>query len=151
MEEQTSNCPIERLFSSLDADRLDDLGFLDPSKTPKLLRFEAIMRPSITWIIGPPWLGKSKVADDAYSWLRSDPTAIPGLEGRFALTKFAQPGIEREVPPAWWDRWCRMEHPAPAVWLLDGIDEGIDRNIHLFDLVLRALELASVPQWNRFD
>jgi hypothetical protein len=142
MTTSQSGCPIERLFSPYDVDRIDEFGFLDPARTPKLVHFDALLQQTFTWVLGPPWLGKSKVANDAYDWLRTDAAPLPGLGERIAITKFGQPSAERDVPPSWWHEWLTATQLGPAVWLLDGVDEGLDRNCHLFDMCLRTIESA---------
>ena len=132
--------PARRLFSEA-ADRPDDLGFLDPDRTPRLVPAAALFDRSPTWVLGRPWLGKSTVARELNGWLRNTPTAFGGVCGRVALTQFGEPHAAHEVPP-WWADWCRAD-PAPAAWLIDGVDEGLDRTRPLFDRILAALGDAS--------
>src|SRR5262245_36200516 len=111
---------IPRLFTETYADRVDDLGFLDRGRTPRLVRFEKILSEPIAWILGPPWLGKSTVANAVEAWLRTQPEALGGVEGRFCLTRLGAPNADYTVYPNWWEEWCKDSQPRPAVWLVDG-------------------------------
>src|SRR5262245_34849147 len=128
-----------RLFTEFDVDHVDEFGFLDHGRTPRVWRFERVLIEPLAWVQGPPWLGKSTVANDVDSWLRSNPGALGVLEDRRALTRLGGPGAGRDVPPAWWREWCQGS-PRLAVWLIDGVDEGLDRNEHLFDEILQAIQ-----------
>jgi hypothetical protein len=142
MSQQNSACPIDRLFSPIDADRMDDLGFLDRTKTPRLVRFDAILKEQLAWVLGSPWLGKTTVAEQAIAWLRTDPEAQNLWGLRSALTRLGQPGAEQDVPPRWWDEWRHEDQARPAIWLIDAIDEGLDRNHYLFAQILQAIDEA---------
>jgi hypothetical protein len=63
-----------------------------------------------------------------------------GLAGRVTLTELGRPGADRDVPPPWWRRWLREPAALPAVWIIDGLDEGVDLNDRLLDAVLVHLE-----------
>src|SRR5260370_801603 len=107
--------PIDRLFTELDADCVNELGFLDHGRTPRLLRFDRVLSEPLAWVLGPPWLGKSTVAAAIDNWLRLNPE-VRGIEERHALTRLGEPGVEREVPPVWWQEWLQHDKPGPAVW-----------------------------------
>src|SRR4029077_7563572 len=62
-----------------------------------------------------------------------------------ALTRLGSPTADRETPPVWWNDWVGKPDPPPAIWLIDGVDEGLERNQHLFNVILTALDQAS-PQ-----
>lgn len=131
----------QRRFTEIDAERTDDLGFLDPDRTPKLVSIETILDQPFAWIVGPPWLGKSTVAGEIVRGLRLTPDR--SLADRIALTLCGEPNAHRSVPPPWWKDWVTHE-PARAVWLVDGVDEGIDQNQHLFRDIIDAIESAPV-------
>src|SRR5262249_9041122 len=97
--------PLDRLFTELDADRVDELGFLDRGRTPRLLRHVRVLNEPLAWVQGPPWLGKSTVAHAIDNWLRSTPDALGGIAKRHALTRLGGPGVERDFPPVWWKAW----------------------------------------------
>jgi hypothetical protein len=136
------NCPIDRLFTETDAERVDDLGFLDPGRTPRLLRVEEIFREPIAWVLGPPWIGKSRVAAGIDRWLTNEPSELGGVEDRHSLTKLDLPIADRQIPPSWWVDWCRDKCARPAIWLIDGVDERLDRNEHLFLMLLTEIGRA---------
>src|SRR5436190_1245778 len=79
----------------------------------------------------PAWLGKTTVATELFAWLRSGQTPLGELEDRFALTELGLPGVERGIPPVWWQRWSADREARPAVWIIDGLDEGADLNDRL--------------------
>lgn len=133
----------DRLFTELDADRVDEYGFLDLGRTPRLIRFEQLLNEPLAWVLGPPWLGKSTVARDIATRLHNHPHALGEIGHRLTLTALGSPGVEHEVPPPWWKDWERCIGPRPAVWLIDGVDEGLDRNKHLFDRILGLIDNIS--------
>jgi hypothetical protein len=143
MKDDQSLCPIDRVFTQTDADRTDDLGFLDRAKTPRLLQFDAILAEPLAWIVAPPWLGKSTVAENAYAWINTRPSALNPATHRCALTRLGTTTADRETPPEWWGEWVCETDPQPAFWLIDGADEGLDRNQHLFHIILGAIDQAS--------
>ncbi|HZZ77363.1 MAG TPA: hypothetical protein VFE62_02530 [Gemmataceae bacterium] len=126
-----------RLFTEMDAERIDESGFLDLSRTPRVVRFETILREPLAWIIGPPWLGKTTVAQDVYGALRFQDPDSP-LAALCSLTTLGAPNADATVPPEWWADWKRNP-AAEAVWLIDGVDEGCDRNRHLFNRILQVI------------
>jgi hypothetical protein len=111
-----------RLFTELDIGRVDEFGFLDHTLTPRVWKFDRVLKEPLAWVQGPPWLGKSTVAIAVDSWLRLNSDAAGGIGDRHALTRLGSPGVERDIPPVWWPRWCQ-DTPRPAVWLIDGVDE----------------------------
>jgi hypothetical protein len=129
----------DRLFTELDAERVDELGFLDHRRTPRLFRLDRVLNQLHAWVLGPPWLGKSTLAAGIEDWLRHNPMALAGIEDRHALTRLGESGVDRDVPPVWWRGWCQDDTPCPAVWLIDGVDEGLDRNEHLFHRILEVI------------
>jgi hypothetical protein len=131
---------IDRLFTKLDVDRVDEFGFLDHSRTPRLLRFDRVLNEPLAWVLGPPWLGKSTVANAIDDWLRLNPEALGGIEDRHALARLGEPWVDRDVPPVWWQEWRQHDTARPAVWLIDGVDEGLDRNEHLFHRILGVID-----------
>jgi hypothetical protein len=131
---------IDRLFTEMDADRVDELGFLDPRRTPRLFRFDRVLNEPLAWVLGPPWLGKSTVAIACEWRLRLHPEALGGIENRYALTCLGDPEAVGGVPPVWWRTWCQDLTPRPAVWLIDGVDEGLDRNKHLLSRILGVID-----------
>src|SRR5262245_55138487 len=74
--------PVSRVFTETDTYRLDDLGFLDLGRTPRLRRREALLAEPVAWVLGPPWLGKSTQAHSIDAWLRLNPDALGGVEHR---------------------------------------------------------------------
>jgi hypothetical protein len=130
---------IDRLFTELDVDRVDELGFLDHHRTPRLLHFDRVLNEVLAWVLGPPWLGKSTVANAIDGWLRLNPDGLNGIEDRHALTRLGEAGADHDLPPIWWRGWCQGT-PRPAVWLIDGVDEGLDRNEHLFGRILEVID-----------
>jgi hypothetical protein len=141
----TSNfdSPTDRVFCQTDAEQVDEFGFLDRDRTPRIVGFESILRQPIAWILGQPWIGKSTVAGDALAWLRRNPGAFDRVEQRVALCKLGAPGVEREIPPEWWQEWLGDDRLPPAVWLLDGVDEGFDHNAHVFRQIVDTI--SGVP------
>src|SRR4051794_11690093 len=111
---------LDRLFAELDVDRVDEFGFLDRGRTPRLVGFEGVLSEPLAWVLGPPWLGKSTVAGAIGDWLARRPDALGGIADRHALTRLGSPGVDREIPPPWWRGWCVYHTPRPAAWLLDG-------------------------------
>src|SRR5258708_5397523 len=118
---------LDRHHSEMDAERVDDLGFLDPLRSPKIRRYSDLLSNPIAWVLGPPWLGKSTAAAAIWNRLRVD----QGFEGRVTLSKLGLVGAERETPPSWWAAWVNDPTPFPAVWLIDGVDEAPGENPHL--------------------
>ena len=130
---------VDRLFSQLDADRVDDLGLLGSwPDAPDSCGSAGCCREPLAWVFGPPWLGKSSAARAIDDWLRSNPGALDGIEDRHALIQLGEDGVDRDIPPGWWQEWCRGS-ARPAVWLIDGVDEGLDRNEHLFHRIVAAI------------
>lgn len=80
--------------------------------------------------------------------MSTSPDALGGVEGRVALTRFGDSTSLAQIPPAWWNEWCRGADPGPAAWLLDGVDEGLARTAHLLDRVLAAVRAA--PDHHRY-
>lgn len=134
---------INRLFTTANFDRVDELGFLDLDRTPQLLKVETILTQPIAWVLGAPWLGKSRVATKIESWLSTQWHVLGGVADRSCLSRLGLPNVYDEIPPNWWTDWCDHEPAQPAVWLLDGVDEGLDRNRHLFERILREIDRAS--------
>lgn len=134
---------IERLFTELNADRVDEFGFLDRGRTPRLLRFDRLLCEPLAWILGPPWLGKSTVASAIDNSLGLNSHSPSGCAHRHTLTKLGTSGADRDVPPEWWREWSNDNRPDPAVWLIDGVDEGLDRNQELFCRILAVIDDAS--------
>src|SRR5262245_14480361 len=113
MNHHDSICPIDRLFSPIDAERVDELGFLDRAKTPRLVRFDAILKEQIAWVLGSPWLGKTTVAERAIAWLLFDPEEQNRWGQRCALTRLGLPDAERDIPPGWWNEWSHDSQARP--------------------------------------
>lgn len=128
-----------RFFSASDTDRVDDLGFLDLSRSLRLWSSAELLSNPVAWVLGPPWLGKSTVAVAMWNQLKADSR----FGGRVALGKLGFPGAERYLPPRWWDKWRDDSSPSEAVWLIDGVDEGLDHNSHLIEMIAEAI--ASTP------
>ena len=78
MSQLQSMSGLNRLFTQLDMDRVDDLGFLDHDRTPRLVRFDRLLEQSLAWVLGPPWLGKSTVATAIDDYLRLNPGSPGG-------------------------------------------------------------------------
>lgn len=112
-----------RLFSSISADRIDELGFLDTARTARVVECDALFERPITWVLGAPWLGKTTVAEQVFAWVRVHPDALGGLQGRVCLSQFGGATPAAGVPPEWWSTWLAGP-PVPAVWIVDGVDEG---------------------------
>ena len=104
---------------------------------------ELLTRP-IAWVVGRPWIGKSTVAADLYTQLRSASAPISGTVPRVTLTWLGSTDTERRVPPAWWDDWLRSEPPLPAVWLIDGVDEVIGSSDYLLHTIATLVEEVPV-------
>src|SRR5438270_548749 len=109
----------DRYFTEMDAERIDDLGFLDPVQSPRLFRCERLLSCPVGWILGPPWIGKSTAAAGLRNRLRTEPSTLPGVEDRVTLTRLDSPDADRTIPPPWWAVWVSGSQPAAAVWLVD--------------------------------
>jgi len=105
--------PIDRLFTETGAECRDDLGFLDVGRT-RLFRFEDILAEPLAWVLGPPWIGKSTVATTTEAWLRTETSALGGVEHRHWLTRLGTQGAGYEIPPRWWAAWCGDATPWAA-------------------------------------
>ena len=139
MSDPNGLLPIDRLFCRTDRERLDEFGFLDCDRSPQLFHIDEILSEPLAWVLGSPWLGKTTVAECVQTWLRSDADGLGGIGNRVALTKLGAAGVERDLPPLWWREWLSAEQPQRAVWLVDAVDEGLDRNAHAFELILQVL------------
>jgi hypothetical protein len=129
-----------RLFTEVDAERVDELGFLDCERTPRLVRIETILREPLAWILGPPWLGKSWVAGDIHRFLRFNPDSF-GVAGRYCLTQLGAQNAAESVPPQWWSEWIASP-PCRAIWLIDGVDEGLEANRDVLDDIYHIIRAA---------
>ena len=135
---------IHRLFSETRNECLDDLGFLDRGRTPRLVKFDTVLVQPLAWVLGPPWVGKSTVAGSVRDWLRGHPDAFGGIESRFALTPLESPHAVHDLPPAWWNQWSRESPPRPAVWLVDGVEEDVQGHQVLLNRILDAVAQVSI-------
>jgi hypothetical protein len=135
-------CP-ERSFVEIDAERVDELGFLDIARSPRVHGYDDLLAGPIAWILGRPWIGKSTVAHTIWNRLQAEHKMTFGLERRVTLTRLNSAEGGRTVPPSWWETWKTESHPTPAVWLIDGVDEVIDNNRHLLDTIASIVEGTS--------
>src|SRR4051812_27244990 len=110
--------PIDRSFLEVDAERLDDLGFLDTTRSPRLRPVGDLLDNPVGWVLGRPWIGKSTVAQALAAALRTASPSLPGVGSRVCLTRLGAPDARDTTPPTWWDRWIDGT-PEPAVWLVD--------------------------------
>jgi hypothetical protein len=134
-----STLSSNRVLIENGTERRDELGFLDRGRTPRIIEVAALSTFPAAWIEAPPWLGKSTVARGLFEWLRTSPKAFGGVMGRVALTELGRPGVEHHIPPTWWDSWSN-DPAAPAVWVLDGLDEAADRNDRSMSIVISSLD-----------
>jgi hypothetical protein len=135
---------VDRYFTAFDAERVDELGFLDRERSPRLFSCDDLLSEPIAWILGRPWIGKSTVAAGLYNHVRNDLTLLPGLDGRITLTLLASPDASRDTPPPWWNEWILDEDPKPAIWLIDGVDETLDHDHHLLQRIISTLETTPI-------
>jgi hypothetical protein len=126
--------------ANADVERRDEFGFLDRGRTPRIIEIPGVSGFPATWVTAPPWLGKTTVASGLHSWLQGGPTEFGELDDRLALTELGQPGADRDIPPAWWVWWLKEPEERPAVWIIDGLDEGADHDKRLLNTVLTQLE-----------
>src|SRR5438552_743014 len=110
----------DRYFCQADAERLDELGFLDVGRSPPLRRTQDLLAGPVGWVLGRPWIGKSTVARELFRRLRAAPSILAGAGHRVALTRLGDADAGRTVPPEWWHPWVAEPTPTPAVWLIDG-------------------------------
>ncbi len=136
---QSYSTPLERLFTEMDRDRRDDLGFLDIEHTP-VVRVETILNKPVAWVLGAPWIGKSTVAGAIARWLRGEPKVLGGIDLRYCLTRLGSVDAEQTLPPSWWRPWCEPQQPQPAVWLIDGVEEALGANAHLLERIVEILD-----------
>lgn len=136
---QSCSNPLDRLFTEMDRDRRDDLGFLDIERTP-VVRVQTILNKPVAWVLGAPWIGKSTVAGAIARWLRGEPKVLGGIDLRYCLTRLGSVGAEQTLPPAWWKAWCEVQPPQPAAWLIDGVEEALDANGHLLERIVEILD-----------
>ena len=141
---QNTAAAIDRLFSETRNECLDDLGFLDRGKTPRLVMYDTILAQPLAWVLGPPWVGKSTVAAAMRDWLRGHPDAFGGIESRVSLTPLESPHAVHDLPPAWWNQWSRESPPRPAVWLVDGVEEDVQGHQVLLNRILDAVAQVSI-------
>lgn len=108
----------------------DDFGFVQESE--ELFRFERLLSYQAILIVGPPWIGKSFVADKLS---RQMATAGDQLVLSTPL-HLHSPG--ELVLPLGWNAW--VSSGESAIWIIDSLDEGenIQRNIH--QVILRELQ-----------
>jgi hypothetical protein len=133
---------INRLFTKSAPYRRDELGFLDLGRTPGLVHFEEIIKESVAWVLGPPWLGKSYVANKVYTWLLTEPESSGGAENRVWLTQL-DTSETHSILPTWWHEWSKDDKCLPAIWLVDGVDEGLASRGCPHELLLRTIETVS--------
>lgn len=129
-----------RTFTELDAERLDDLGFLDRSRSPRLRPAADLLSNPVAWVLGRPWIGKSTVARGLETHLRFQPELVPGLDDRVWLTRLNLPAGEGGGLPFWWDEWRHAPVPSPAIWLVDGVDESLDTRADRLDQLGSMIE-----------
>jgi hypothetical protein len=125
--------------ATADVERRDEFGFLDRGRTPRIIEIPGVSGFPATWVTAPPWLGKTTVASGLHSWLQGGPTEFGELDDRLALTELGQPGADRDIPPAWWGHWLKEPEERPAVWIIDGLDEGADHDKRLLNTVVTQL------------
>jgi hypothetical protein len=114
--------------------RRDDYGFVQDSG--ELFRFDRLLSYRAILIVGPPWIGKSFVADQI-----NQRATTAGNQYVFSTNlHLHSPG--EPVMPLGWNAW--VASGKPAIWIIDSLDEGesIQRNIH--QVILR--ELGSLKQ-----
>ena len=143
------NAPTRRVLIETGVERRDDLGFLDRGQTPRILEIAGLSDFPATWITAPPWLGKTTVAKGLYDWLRTSPTQFGGVGNRVALTELGLPGVDRDIPPAWWEQWSSEPEARPVAWIIDGLDEGVDHNDRLLTAIFNCLDRLSDNHRNR--
>lgn len=139
----------DRSFTEIDAERLDELGFLDQARSPRLRNCDQLLSGPVAWVLGRPWIGKSTVAGGLCNRLRAESSLLPGVDGRVCLTRLGFADAERTVPPAWWETWVADSYPSTAAWLIDGVDEAIDSNLHLLGRIAEVIETAPVEHLRR--
>ena len=104
--------------------RLDDLGFLDVTRSTSLLTAEELLELPVALVVAPHWMGKTFVANQMGIWLRQDDRFGPYLYG----TSLQISGAERDVPPPWWNDWKNAKQGTRACWIIDSLDEGEQRH-----------------------
>jgi hypothetical protein len=127
-----------RFISEGHREALDRHGFLDTERT-ETLGAEELLVPGATLVWGQPWLGKSFVARqiELSHFTGAEPAA-----GRFARTRFdVQPGFSAIVP-TWWSDWVAAA-AAPACWVIDGLDEGVDHDSRAAPSIVALFEHLS--------
>ena len=125
-----------RFISEGHREALDRHGFLDTERT-ETMGADEVFVPGATLVWGQPWLGKSFVA---WQIERSHfAGADPAVAGRFARTRFdVLPGFSAIVPP-WWGDWAAAP-AAPASWVIDGLDEGVDHDVRTGRSIIALLQ-----------
>ena len=108
----------------------DDHGFVQESE--ELFRLERLLSYRAVLIVGPPWIGKSFVADHL-----NRQTTTAGTQHVFSTTLHLHSPGEPAMPLGW-NAW--VSSGDPAIWIIDSLDEGesIQRNIH--QVILRELQ-----------
>jgi hypothetical protein len=133
------NMPSRRVLIESGVERRDEFGFLDLGHTPRTLTLTGLAEFPATWITSPPWLGKTTVARGLLNGVRALSNQFGEIGNRMALAELGVPGIERDIPQCWWDEWSSAPEAQPAVWIIDGLDEGADQNDRLLTAVLKCL------------
>lgn len=131
-----------RTLTESDAERVDDLGFLDPARSPQLRPTADLLTGPVAWVLGRPWIGKSTVAVGMVNHLRSQPDLLPGVGSRVCLTRLSLSTAEGGGFPPWWDEWVREPTANPAVWLIDGLDEAIESQRDRLERLTELVEAA---------
>lgn len=103
----------------------DDLGFLDPNTSAGPLPAWQLIDFPVAVVVGPPWVGKTTVARTLHAWLVRDAAGVR-FGDRLTLTRPDATSPWRDPTPAWWAAWAAAP-PAPACWIVDGLDEFDDR------------------------
>lgn len=128
----------ERYFIQRQHDRMDDLGFLDVAKSPRLFLFRDLLTRPLVWIVGRPWIGKTTFARSVDQHLRSNE-----LDTGNRYVDLTSLGQNEVISPSWWNSWLRS-NPVQAIWIIDGIDECLPEHQSRLEKVAKEIEEVSM-------
>lgn len=126
---------VSRLFRRYQAGLVkppetDEWGFVEESS--ELVGFDALSTLRAVLVVGPPWIGKTFVAEQIQT--------LELLDGDQFPTKLHHHSIGLPLQPPGWGEW--VSSVRRANWIVDSLDEGelIQENVHQIILHdLRAL------------
>jgi len=129
-----------RTAAGREAIRSDKFGLLESSD--QFFDYDQLLNYTCSLVLAPPWIGKSYVAKRIHGKLAAK--GEPRYESLTALESYS-----RGDPflPGWWDEWKKDR--SIAVWIVDALDEGQQRDPSLCPKLLECLDHLALDQLDR--